>query len=87
MMSVVARRLGYARLCALVLCVALVPAWAPAQSIRPSITGVVTDSSGAVLPGVTVEVASPALIERARTAVTDGAAATASSSSRPEATR
>ena len=31
------------------------------------------DTSGAVLPGVTVEVASPALIEKVRTAVTDGA--------------
>src|SRR5579872_3225079 len=38
-----------------------------------SITGVVKDSSGAVLPGVTVEVASPALIEKVRTVVTDGA--------------
>src|SRR6185369_17198902 len=47
-------------------------AWAHAQSIRPSVTGVVTDSSGAVLPGVTVEVTSPALIERVRSAVTDG---------------
>ena len=30
------------------------------------------DASGAVLPGVTVEAASPALIEKVRTAVTDG---------------
>ena len=37
-----------------------------------SITGVVKDTSDAVLPGVTVEVASPALIEKVRTAVTDG---------------
>ena len=37
-----------------------------------SIAGVVKDSSGAVLPGVTVEATSPALIEKARTAVTDG---------------
>ena len=37
-----------------------------------SIAGTVTDSSGAVLPGVTVEVASAALIERVRSAVTDG---------------
>ena len=36
-----------------------------------TITGTVRDTSGAVLPGVTVEVASPALIEQARTAVTD----------------
>jgi len=39
---------------------------------QASITGIVKDSSGAVLPGVTVEAASPALIERTRTAVTDG---------------
>jgi hypothetical protein len=38
-----------------------------------SIAGVVKDSSGAVLPGVTVEAASPALIEKTRTAVTDSA--------------
>ena len=48
----------------------LVPALAHAQA---SIAGVVNDASGAVLPGVTVEAASPALIERVRTAVTDGA--------------
>jgi hypothetical protein len=41
-------------------------AWAQA-----SIVGVVRDNSGAVLPGVTVEAASPALIEKVRTAVTD----------------
>jgi hypothetical protein len=37
-----------------------------------TITGVVRDTSGAVLPGVTVEAASPALIEKVRAAVTDG---------------
>ena len=37
-----------------------------------SVAGVVRDSTGAVLPGVTVEAASPALIEKARTAVSDG---------------
>ena len=36
------------------------------------ITGLVKDTTGAVLPGVTVEAASPALIEKVRTAVTDG---------------
>src|SRR2546427_10287225 len=36
------------------------------------IAGVVRAPSGAVLPGVTVETASPALIERVRTAATDG---------------
>ncbi|MEO8258770.1 MAG: carboxypeptidase regulatory-like domain-containing protein [Acidobacteriota bacterium] len=50
----------------------LVPASAHAQS-NSGIAGVVRDSSGAVLPGVTVEAASPALIEKVRTAVTDGA--------------
>ena len=46
----------------------LLPAFAWAQS---SITGVVRDGSGAVLPGVTVEAASPALIEKVRSTVTD----------------
>ena len=40
---------------------------------QASITGVVKDSSGAVLPGVTVEASSPELIEKVRTAVTDAA--------------
>src|ERR1700741_3821497 len=46
----------------------LLPRSAFAQA---SITGVVRDASGAVLPGVTVEAASPALIEKVRTGVTD----------------
>ena len=46
------------------------PATALAQS---SITGVVRDTSGAILPGVTVEAHSPALIEKTRTALSDGA--------------
>jgi hypothetical protein len=37
-----------------------------------TIAGVVRDASGAVLPGVTVEVASPALIEKVRSVVSDG---------------
>jgi hypothetical protein len=37
-----------------------------------ALAGVVRDASGAVLPGVTVEAASPALIEKVRTVVTDG---------------
>ena len=40
---------------------------------QASIAGVVRDSSGAVLPGVTVEASSPALIEKVRTVITDGA--------------
>lgn len=39
---------------------------------QSAISGEVTDMSGAVLPGVTVEAASPALIERVRSVVTDG---------------
>src|SRR5689334_21166615 len=46
----------------------LLPAAASAQS---GIIGLVKDTSGAVLPGVTVEAASPALIERSRSVVTD----------------
>jgi Carboxypeptidase regulatory-like domain len=39
---------------------------------QASIAGVVKDISGAVLPGVTVEASSPALIEKTRAVVTDG---------------
>src|SRR5678816_2246941 len=42
---------------------------------QASIQGVVRDTSGAVLPGVTVEAASPVLIEKTRTTVTDGSGA------------
>jgi hypothetical protein len=48
------------------------PATALAQGDRASISGLVTDTSGAVLPGVTVEASSPALIEQSRTVTTDG---------------
>lgn len=48
---------------------ALLPAAASAQS---AIAGQVKDNSASVLPGVTVEAASAALIEGKRTAVTDG---------------
>ena len=47
----------------------MLPVAALAQA---TISGVVKDASGAVLPGVTVEASSPALIEKTRTAVTDG---------------
>ena len=46
----------------------LLPQAASAQSIA----GVVRDTSGAILPGVTVEAGSPALIEKVRTTVSDG---------------
>jgi hypothetical protein len=60
-----------ARTVLLVLVVAAVPAVSAGQGLG-AIAGVARDASGAVLPGVTVEVASPALIEKIRTAVTDG---------------
>ena len=47
----------------------LLPSAALAQAV---IAGTIKDSSGAVLPGVSVEVGSPALIEKVRSAVTDG---------------
>ncbi len=50
-----------------VLLAVLVPQVVLAQS---GIAGTVRDTSGAVLPGVTVEAASPVLIEKVRTAVT-----------------
>jgi hypothetical protein len=62
------RRLGNILLVALA-CVALLPAGAAAQS---QFSGSVTDNTGGVLPGVTVEATSPVLIEGARVAVTDG---------------
>src|SRR5881396_2538138 len=48
---------------------AIFPSVASAQA---SITGVIKDVSGAVLPGVIVEAASPALIEKTRSVVSDG---------------
>ena len=54
----------------------LVVLWAllvvPAAWAQSGITGVVRDASGAVLPGVTVEASSPALIEKVRVVVTNG---------------
>src|SRR4029450_12351211 len=57
------------RVCAALALLVLVPASALAQG---SITGVVRDSSGSVLPGVTVEAASDVLIEKSRTVGTEG---------------
>ena len=47
-----------------------IAAYARAQT-NAVIAGIVRDATGAVLQGVTVEVSSPALIERVRTATTD----------------
>src|SRR3954469_13434179 len=60
----------WARYLAISLFLLGIPVTALAQA---SLTGVVRDSSGAVMPGVTVEAASPALIEKVRTVVTDSA--------------
>jgi hypothetical protein len=51
--------------------VVLLPVPALAQGATGSIAGVVRDSTGGVLPGVTVEASSPALIEKLRSVVTD----------------
>ena len=48
----------------------MLPASVYAQ--QATITGVVKDASGAVLPGVTVEASSEVLIEKVRSATTDG---------------
>ena len=47
------------------------PAGTFAQLSTGTVAGVVRDESGAVLPGVTVEASSPALIEKTISAVTD----------------
>jgi len=57
------------RIVLVVACLA-VPSVVSAQS---AVAGVVRDATGAVLPGVTVEVTSPALIEKTRTSTTDPA--------------
>src|SRR5499427_4809053 len=63
---------GVVRVVVLLALAACVPSMAAAQGVLASITGVVKDTSGAVLPGVTVEAASSVLIEKTRSAVTDG---------------
>jgi Carboxypeptidase regulatory-like domain len=58
-----------AKILSLLALIVLIPTVASAQAV---IAGTVKDTSGAVLPGVTVEATSPALIEKVRTHVTDG---------------
>jgi protocatechuate 3,4-dioxygenase beta subunit len=53
----------------LVMAVILVAA--PSLATAQSLAGTVRDTSGAVLPGVTIEASSPALITKVRTCVTD----------------
>ena len=51
---------------------ALLTVLSSVAAAQSTIAGLVKDSSGAVLPGVTVEAASPVLIEKTRSVVTDG---------------
>ena len=60
---------AFVRIVHVVALAVFVPTIAFAQA---TITGTVKDTSGAVLPGVTVEASSPVLIEKVRTVVTDG---------------
>src|ERR1700687_870200 len=57
------------RLALVLSCLVILASSAYAQS---AIAGVIRDPSGAVLPGVSVEVASPVLIEKVRTTASDG---------------
>jgi hypothetical protein len=61
-------RVGFISLVVVILGFPVLPRSASAQS---AIAGVVRDSSGAVLPGVTIEATSPALIERTRSATSN----------------
>ena len=68
---VVSRRLVSAgALAALLGWIPAAAAEAAVQTAASAIVGSVRDASGAALPGATVEVASPALIERTKVAVT-----------------
>ena len=63
---------GIAAVIAIAGALILLPAAGWAQSaLSGAIAGVVRDASGGVLPGVTVEASSPALIEKTRAVVTD----------------
>src|SRR5690349_6773991 len=62
------RRLGTFTPMLVLACLLLAPAVAMAQG---TIAGQVKDESGGVLPGVTVEAASPVLIEKVLSSVTD----------------
>lgn len=64
-------RCSYGTIGALVFASLLIPVSGSAQQAG-AIAGIVRDTSGAVLPGVTVEARSPALIEQLRVVSTDG---------------
>src|SRR5215468_7979957 len=59
----------FVRMAVLALAVAAI---GQSTAFAQAIAGVVRDASGGVMPGVTVEASSPALIEKSRTVVTDG---------------
>src|SRR2546426_3764749 len=61
----------FARLVVVSWCFMFLPAIVWAQAETGTLAGVVRDASGAVMPGVTVEAASPALIEKVRAVTTD----------------
>ena len=62
----------FGRRALLVAVLSLIPASVLAQGASTAtITGAVRDATGAVLPGVTIEAASPALIEKVRSTVSD----------------
>src|SRR5262245_12137415 len=61
------------RIVVVLACVALMQAVVPSLAhAQATLAGVVRDTSGAVLPGATVEASSSALIEKTRTATSDG---------------
>jgi len=53
-------------------CLAILAVLLPGPAFAQVLTGTVHDASGGVLPGVTVEASSPALIEKTKSATTDG---------------
>jgi hypothetical protein len=57
--------------CLAAVAVIVLPGFVYGQTSQSALAGVVKDATGAVLPGVTVEAASPALIERVRSVTTD----------------
>src|SRR3954463_12680916 len=59
---------GASKVVLILLAAVLLPSLAFAQG---TLTGTARDQSGGILPGVTVEASSPALIEKVRTGVTD----------------
>src|SRR6202165_1811550 len=62
---------SFAFACLIAASFVVMPRSARAQQTPAGIAGTVRDATGGVLPGVTVEAASPALIEKVRSVVTD----------------